>query len=974
MKLTKVETHGFKSFADKTMLKFDGGIVGIVGPNGSGKSNINDAIKWVLGEMSAKSLRGDSMQDIIFAGSKTVAALNKAEVSLTFDNSDRSVSIDVDELTITRVLTRSGNSTYYINDEVARLKDIKEIAMESGMSKSSLAIISQGTVQDIAQASPEERRLIFEEAAGVSKYKSRKLEAMRKLDKTSESLEKIQAVAQELNRQLKPLERQATKAMKYLELKDSLKNVEISLIVEDVKFYAEALQKLNSELEGVISSKEDIESRLKETNNTLITKQNAKSKIESEIHKLDNQLDTLVEDISKLQGRNSEAAQKRKLIIDGNIQINSAAKEEALKEELEDLSAKIHSFKNHIETLQKEIDETKEKTQTINKTLSSKRNELNGKNNLFMKMSAKLNFLNNQKNNKGNLHRGVKTILNNISAFPGLHGIVADLLTVEKDYRVAVETAIKGIMQNVVVEDTKVAIRAIEFLKSNSAGRATFMPLDKINPNSIPLEYVQVANKQPGFVGIGSNLVKVDPRFEILKRNLLGKVIVVDKIYSAERMSLLFESKYMVVTMDGDIIRPGGILSGGSQQPFSSLLGIDDEIESISKSIPAYEEDVSKLRQEIEEQQVVLDGEQSTIAQNNLELAKVSEKVNFYEDNYNLMKVEYESISNKKFEDNVKEEHETYKFESLQNEKNNIKSTIKTKRETLFSLNQQINEANNIKSGLDSSLLEIMNSSSDKMTERNKAEFIVDSSKKRLSEEYQMTIESAIEVPPLDIDIDEAREIVSSIRVEIQELGNVNLDSIEDYKEVEKRYTKITESEKELFEAKEIILKAIKKMDSIIVSKIDETFNNVNKEMNTIFQVMFGGGFAEIKYTDPKNKLESGIEVVAQPPGKTVKNLKLFSGGEKAIVAITLLFSILKSKPLPLCILDEVEAALDDANVIRYANYLKELKENTQFIVVTHRVGTMSRVDHLFGATMQKRGVTSFFSVKLEAAKELIEN
>lgn len=974
MKLIKVETKGFKSFADKISLEFDGGVVGVVGPNGSGKSNINDAIKWVLGESSAKSLRGDSMEDVIFAGSKTVPAMKTAEVSLTFDNSEKKVSIPHSKFTITRVLERGkGDNKYYINGEPARLKDIKEIAMESGIGKSSLAIISQGTVSDIAGATPEQRRGIFEEAAGISKYKSRKAEALRKLYKTTEALDKIKTVVNELEKQLAPLKRQAEKAKVYLEKKDKLESVEIALIVEDVTFFDEKLKTLNKELEGVVTSKEDLNERINSSSMLIEEKTHSKYKIENEVLELTNKLQDISEKLRDLEIRNSQTSQRRQMIISGQIEASDKGKLDAMKTELEQLRNKIASYNTWEEKSVADISEKQTNIASVKSDITSLQLDIERSRTNLLRIKTRINVLNEYQNKKTNLFQGTKTIVENKQLFSGVYGIASELLDVEQPYRLAIESVLNNALQNIIVDDSKTAVKFVNFLKKNKAGRATFIPLSSISPKWIREEHLMVAKSQNGFIGTAASLVTTKPQFNILNKYLLGNIIVAQNINDANGISNLLEKRYMVISLDGDIIRPGGVISGGEKSRSKNLLGIEEQIEELESTVPLIEGQISENTAKLNNLSISISEDQSLISELNIETAKVREKRSNLQLQFDSLKTQYEAITKKEltFDNKVAE---SLSAETLESQKSSIQALLKAKRESILNYNNDLSNLTITKTELEKSLREIIESSSEKMTAKNQAEFILKSSRERLAQEYQMTIEAAQQqAQKLSMANDKAREIVSALRDEIKELGHVNLDAIDTYEEVYERHEKLYTSQEELLTAQQTILSAIDEMDKIIISKLAETVDAVNVEMESIFKTMFGGGTAQVKYTDPSNLLETGIDVIAQPPGKTVRNLKLFSGGEKALIAISLLFAILKSKPLPLCILDEVEAALDDANVARFADYLQELKPNTQFIVVTHRVGTMSRVDHLFGATMQNRGVTSIFSVDLAKAKTIMD-
>lgn len=974
MKLIKVEAEGFKSFADKVSLSFNGGVVGVVGPNGSGKSNINDAIRWVLGEQSSKALRGDSMEDVIFSGSKTEKPMDKCWVSLTFDNSDQTISIPHKTFTISRVLERGkGSNVYYINDQVARFKDIRDIALESGISKSSLAIISQGTVSDIAQASPEQRRGIIEDAAGTSKYKARKVEALRKLEKTSETLEKINTVVDELEKQLKPLEKQSEKAQIYIAKSQELKDVEVGLLVHDLLHYKEKIEVLKQEIEGFQETKEDLEQKIENDEQKLNNNLEYKQQLDDEVIELSKELDEINEKLHNLEVQFKNEEMKREMIISG--QISSASKERinAIKKELESLASQIKFLENWKDETANNLANKRREIEKIEMQIAELRMRENSSKSKLMKAKSKLDVLNDYKESKSNLFKGTKTVLDNASLFKNkMHGTVADLIKIPEKYIPAMESILQNAVQHIVVDDSAVAVKIIEFLKNNNGGRATFIPLSSINAKEIKPEYLIKIKSLPGFIGIAADLVSVEPKFNLLSNFLLANVIVVEDINVANEISHIVDKKYLVVSLDGDLIRPGGIMTGGTKQ-VSNILGIEYQIEQIQKIIPQLEEIVTLANQDILKLESIKGEKQSFIDQITIEFVKNNEKLINLKEKFSSLKIDFESNSNEKFD-----EQNVQMIDKDLNESRSRKSiliaTIKSKKSKLDKLITDINQIQSSKNEFEKSLRLIIESFSDKATEKTRADFYINDANKRLLEHYQLTFDAAREQYRLTKPIEEARQIVSVLKTEISELGNVNLDAIQMYQDIKNRHDEIYKDKVELEEAKKIINEAISEMDKIIINKINETMDIVNKEFNNVFKEMFGGGEARIFLLDPNDALESGVDIKAQPPGKSIQNLKLFSGGEKSLIAISLLFAIIKAKPLPLCILDEVEAALDEANVVRFAEFLQKLKKDTQFLVITHRHGTMSRVDSLFGATMQKRGVTSFFSVELAKAKEMVEN
>ncbi len=974
MKLIKVEAKGFKSFADKVTLKFNGGVVGIVGPNGSGKSNINDAIKWVLGEQSFKALRGDNMEDIIFAGSRTEKEQNKCEVTLTFDNSEGKLSIPHKIFTISRVLERgkSGNA-YYINDQIARYRDIREIALESGISKSSLAIISQGTVSDIAQATPEQRRGILEDAAGTSKYKAKKVEALRKLEKTQESLEKINTVVLELKKQLQPLEKQAEKARIYLEKSKELKEVEVGLLVHDLSLFNSKLEALRAELIGVQETKEDLESRIKDQEISIEQNLDYKVNLEKEIRELNADLEKINESLYNLEVRFKNEEQKRELIISGQIQVANAEKINAMKSQLEVYASEIKHFKTWGESSIQNVRNKKEEVNTIELNIATLRLKSNTMKTNLLKVKTKIDVLVDHKENKTNLFKGTKTILDNKSLFRGMEGTVSDIINVPEQYASAIESILQNALQHIVVDASETAIKMIEFLKANNGGRATFIPLSSINEKEIRSDYLLQINNKSGFIGVASELVSSEDKYSKLIKFLLGNTIIVEDIQSANKISHLVDKKYLIASLDGDLIRVGGIMTGGTKINSSNLIGIEDQIRQLHEIIPGLTKGIDIANIEITKLENIKEEKQGLINELTIEIVKNNEKHDNVEKQFLDLKLDFETQSKKTFDaDSFKSIDGS--LNELKSSKGIVQATLRSKREKLELIDTSISRTSLSKQELEKSLRLIISNSSEKITEKTKAEFYVQEATKRLSEHYHLTFESAKENFILTLKLDDAREVVSRLKTEIDELGNVNLEAIKLYAEIKERHDDIYANQQELTEAKNIILEAIAEMDKIIISRISSTLELVNQEFNLVFQKMFGGGEARIFLVDPRDVLESGVDIQAQPPGKSVKNLKLFSGGEKALIAISLLFAIIKAKPLPLCILDEVEAALDEANVVRYAEFLQSLKANTQFIVITHRHGTMSRVDDLFGATMQKRGVTTFFSIELSKAKELVEN
>lgn len=976
MKLVKLEAHGFKSFADPIVLRFDGGVAGIVGPNGSGKSNINDAIRWVLGEQSSKELRGDTMEDVIFAGSKTVQPMNKAQVSLTFDNKDRISSIDADFITISRVLERGkGINDYFINGEKARHKDIKALAMETGIGKSSLAIISQGTVSDIAQSSDDDRRLIFEEAAGVSKYKFRKIEATRKLESADQTLKIVDTKINELEKRLSVLKKQAEKAYKYKQISDDLKNIEVGYLVYEIEKNTKIHNQLSEELAGVAETEIAYKNDIKSLSDQINEKTDKIKEITKIISQFSANKKVIEAHISSLEQTIMEAKARRAVVAEGKGQFDEKERMNALISTVNSLGIDLKTFEENYQNSLKEKDELDNEINELRKKINNINIEINNHLEQERNIKFNLNQLKRIRDSKTNLFKGTKTILDNKNNFRGIKGIVADLIKTSQEYLPALETILKGAAQHIVVDHSDTAVKAINFLKSNDGGRATFIPLSTIKSKFVRDDYLLVIRNNPGFVGIASELVTVAEEYRVLNEFLLGNVIVVSDIKTANEISTIMDKKYMVVTLDGDIIRVGGIMVGGTKEASENILGLDDKIRENEEFLPGLLAMIEKLKSNVSKENQELMLKEQRQKNKEVVIKTLSSKIFDIKSQINKHKTDIDFSNNAlDMTDDLTKLNETEKTISQKRSELAILdfdlTTAIEQKDSLDADIQVLNKKNNEQNGMLSQLLSSFTNKTN-ANEKAKASLAVD--KERLTSYYGLTLENAKANYPLTISPEAAAENVKNLRLEISELGNVNLESIQEYEEVDARYQNDVKNRDEVIEAKNICLAAIAEMDKKIVTRLTNIVNDVNREIHKVFSSMFGGGTAKVEFIDPKNILESGISIYAQPPGKTVKNLKLFSGGEKSLIAISLLFAILRARPLPLCILDEVEAALDEANVIRYAEYLQELKQQTQFLVITHRTGTMTRVDALFGATMQKRGVTNFFSVELEEAKKLVD-
>ncbi|SJZ47439.1 AAA family ATPase [Mycoplasmopsis verecunda] len=972
MKLIKIEAHGFKSFAEPVILRFDGGVAGIIGPNGSGKSNINDAIKWVLGEQSSKEMRGDSMQDLIFAGSKTAKPMDFARVTLTFDNKDSDNSIDEDTVVITRELFRGkGINNYYLNGKPCRFKDIKSIAMETGIGKSSLAIISQGTVSDIAESSDDDRRGIFEEAAGVSKFKFKKTESLRLLQSADASIAKLEPTINELEKQLIPLRKQAEKALIYRDKSRELKKVEVAYLAHEIRANEKIYEELSKELSGVEETKDSYSLQIAKYNRQIGEKRIEKNDLTKEIAALRGKQTGIKSRLENLDVVIAKQNARMELIASGEMQVGNEEMAKAYATKIIELEQNIKYHKETSVSLSDKVTQEENKLSELSSKVNSLQFELNNAKTKYTEVNTNLQILNETKNKKTNLFKGTRTIVENSANFRGYKGLVRDLIKVQPDYVTAIEAILANASQHIVVDIPNTAVKAVEFLKKNKGGRATFIPLTSIKEKFIRDDYLLVASNHAGFIGVANELVEYDPQYDVLAKFLLGNVVVVQDIETANQISNILERKYMVVTLDGDIIRVGGVIVGGTAQESDNIIGLDDKIEKLQQLLPSLsgiiqnnENLIEKYNTEISRANAALNEYRWEQRQEVLTISQLESQLDEFKSKADIANIN---------KDDVTPSVLTGERNELLKEYTIVKNDLTIKTQFLETLEAELVHLTDVLNQTQTTLNELNNTFTNKIALYKNSEINLRNYRERLATQYSYTIEYAEENYKLEIPVEKARELVAELREQIADLGAVNQEAIEQLESVEERYDRYVSDRDELVSTRNILMEAISELDKIIVTRLTNVVNDVNREFNSVFKSMFGGGSAEVRFVEPNNVLESGITIFAQPPGKSIKNLRLFSGGEKALIAISLLFAILRARPLPLCILDEVEAALDEANVIRYAEYLQELKKQTQFIVITHRTGTMSKVDSLFAATMQTRGVTSFFSVHLKDAAKYID-
>ena len=1182
MFLKRLELQGFKSFADKTVLEFMPGITAVIGPNGSGKSNISDSIRWVLGEQSMKSLRGNKSEDIIFAGTQNRKSLGFAEASIVIDNSDGKLPIEFAEVVVTRRIFRNGDSGYFINKTPCRLKDVLELFMDTGIGKDGYSIIGQGKIDEILSNKSEDRRNIFEEAAGIVKYRARKTESEKKLEQTKLNLLRINDILSEIEANIEPLKKQSDKAKKFLELRDELKSIEIGLFLYNIDNYKEQLKKLAEDIDIILSEQKEEESRLsviqnlkenlkleleevitkiEETQNLGFESEKKIEQINSEINvaetKITNNIqnrETYLKEIEELNKRNTEIKEEKdnRISKKDNLLANREkfAKELEEKEKtLNEISSKFSDEEKKIEEKKKQVEqntevkyENREKINTIeinNDNLSkrgktvqneitdtiskldekrmiksellktfnekeAKRNEcekrlneiktkkdeantkiLNYENKIndlsteLRVKDSKQKFLSEMEKEKEGYSRAVKALLleceKDSKLNKGVKGVLANIITVPTEYQIAIETVLGQTLQNIVTETEEDAKKLIEYLRKNNLGRASFLPIASVKGKKVDR---LIKNNLQGVIGIANDLVKADKEYEGIILNLLGRTVVVENMDTAIILARQNSYGFRIVTLKGDIINPSGAISGGSiAQKTSSIIGrtsqikelekeiekLKQEIEKVSKEKEEYEESIEDLLEEItsieqssqeiqieyatekqrieslEEsilnletrleslkteskqiEQTILENEKqkSTIKEKTMELEKEIEAIsgeiqafaekdkenqkyiddlNFeitnlkislssFDENNNSMQEILERIetelqantskieSKQEQSKQVLEENEKLKktIENLKQSIEQIKQEVSLSSETVEKLKQEKIEKNNSITKTETEIEEkyriieeIKNQANKLEVKKSKIDVELEQIINKMWEDYEITPNTAGEYKKPN-DIAETTKNVKNLREKIKELGSINIDSIEEYKQTKERYDYMCEQRLDLENSSNKLKKVIQDMTKIMKEQFEAQFKTINKNFGEVFKELFGGGKAELRLTDEEDILNCGIEIEVQPPGKKLQNMSLLSGGERAFTAIALLFAILKINPAPFCVLDEIEAALDDVNVYRFADYLKKFTQDTQFLVITHRKGTMEASDTVYGITMEESGISKLLSMKLE--------
>lgn len=967
MFLKRIELQGFKSFADKTVIQFDQDITGIVGPNGCGKSNVNDAIRWVLGEQSVKSLRsGTNMSDIIFSGSEYRKPVNMARVTLVFDNSTRVFDSDFDEIEITRQILRANNeASYFINKTPCRLKDINDLVMDTGLGKDSLSIITQGNISSFADAKPEDRRSLFEEAAGVAKYKKRKKISLSKLEQTKENLDRLQDILDELERQIGPLEKQAKKAEKYISLRDKLSKIEISVLVEDIDQYNEKINQINKELF-------DIQAMHTSENVELLKQETRLESIRKEMYALDKQINELqgkytkaMEENYQLERRKIEQDEKRKYMLKV---ADKKARQKEIQAMLEEARFEYQDRHQRLMQTQQDLNNRRNIVNDLKTKISKARYESDQANNILTQLQNRRQVLENMMKQPFAHQQGVRSVMQAKNSLSGVYGVVSELLIAHADKALAVNAALGGSIYQIITKNEADARNAISFLKRNRSGRATFLPLSVCHPRKMNEQVITIASTSPGFLGFASECVDCKEIFDPVKERLLGNVIVVDTLQNANETAKRLRYAYKIVTLDGDIVHTGGSMTGGVTKNQSTPVTMRQELDTINSKIEGQKIKADSCLNETDILTQKLQKENDAIVTLQIELAKL-------ENIYATKKAKYDSILAEYQELGVDiEENAELAQDDLVVQISKMHAVLDSLSLEIQSLRQSRFDKGNDAEQLENQIRLVRREMNSKQSQIHNYEMEIvkvktqlENALNRLSTDYEMTYEYAL-TKKEDVEIESAKEEVIQLRQAISRLGNVNLDAPNEYKEVKERFDFMTSQKEDLEKASQQILAAIDEMDQTMISQFTDMFNKINAELDGVFKAMFGGGRASLSMVDPDDVLNTGIDIDVQPPGKMVKNIQTFSGGEKALIAISVLFAILKARTMPLCIFDEVEAALDQANVERFARYLSHYRGQSQFIAVTHRPGTMEQCDTLYGVTMQKDGVSKVLKVQLKDA------
>lgn len=976
MYLKRISSKGFKSFADNIVFDFDDGINGIVGPNGSGKSNVVDAIKWVLGEQSVKTLRGaGGMTDVIFSGSKSRGSMNVASVTIVFDNKDNYIPLPYDEVEIKRRLYKDGTNEYYLNGEKVRLKDIINLLLDSGIAKESFNIISQGQIEAIITSKPENRRVIFEEASGVLKYKRRKEEAIRKLDKTRDNKNRVNDIISEIEDRIEPLREEREKALEYKDAKSTFERLDIALITEDItnlnytyKESKEKLEKLNEEVVSMMASTSSNEAEIEKYKIQIAS-------TDEKIRDMQRKVIDLTEKSENLNSRRIVLSERRKYEVDDakihdNI-ISLKEKELSLSNEIDFLNSEINYLKEDLSEINSKLEKERNLYHKYKEDKVKVQNELSNIVRQTNSVDIKIETLRENIDGGGPLPFAVKSVLSN-PKLSGIHDALGNLIEIDEEYALAILTSLGFMVNTIVTDNENCAKEAINYLKN--IGRATFFPLNVIKPKFLDKDVLDILSKSMGFVDVASNLVKYDVKYKNIILNQLGNIIVADNLDNALIISKVINNKYRVVTLDGQIIHVGGSMTGGKHKQNRNIISDKYELENNIKLKDSLLRKTAECENKINEIDYTLSVVEDRIylldkdrmlkndeADNKFRQAKEKalEKVKVVQDIKSTegmingsVSAEEEEILQRYYDSLNKKEEANKKLNNLIREKENLSASLEEYELTLKKENSEYTSKTNELRELEVSV--------------NRLDVKLDNLLNTLNENYSMTYDKAKENYKLDIDYNTAKNEVSRLKRKIKEIGIVNLAAPEEFEKVNSRFEFLTGQIKDLNDAENTLLEIIDEMDKVMIREFKTSFDNINEHFKETFKELFSGGRAELRLTEPNNLLETGVDIIASPPGKKLKNITLLSGGEKTLTAISLLFAIIKSKTSPFCVLDEVEAALDEANVDVFGRYLQKLKKKSQFIVITHKKKTMEYANVLYGITMQESGVSKLVSVKLE--------
>ena len=982
MYLKEIRIVGFKSFAEKITINLDNKISAIVGPNGSGKSNIVDAVRWVLGEQSVKQLRGEGlMSDVIFSGSKSRKASSSASVTLVFDNTDKFLPIDYTEVSIKRCVYKTGENEYYLNNEKCRLKDIQNILVDTGTSKESFNIISQGDIGAILSNKPEERRVVFEATANVIKYRKRKDEALRKLDRTHDNMSRVNDIIYEIEGNLKPLKKQSDDAKKYLENKKKLEDVEVSLIVSEVNEINSTYQMDKKMVSKLSEELIEIESNNNLDNSKIEELKLNETKKREEFYRLQQELINVSSDCENLKGKKDLIIERQKYdSTDVKVHDNLVnLKENKLRKENE-----IFGIRNDKDVLDKKLKENIIKFENVDKEFNDVKKVRDEKEAFLTKnvrveneLKYKINMISNSLENNSSVPYAVKNVLDN-PKLAGIHNVIGNLIETDNIYATAIGVALGSASNYIVTDDEFSAKEAINYLKINKYGRATFFPLNVIKSREIDNATYRLLKEDSSFIDVASMLVRYSSVYDNIIKNQLATTIVVKDLDSANYIARKINYKYRIVTLDGELLHIGGSLTGGTTKNNTNIISLKHDLEDSKKELL----NITNIVQNTEEEINNIDDKYKTLFENRNsileERAKIQSNIAFVVQRENSATSELEKIKeeinniNGVMNNTLSEEENRVVEEYYEKEKvrQGIENSVNNLKEELNGISEDINTKETEFKLNNSTYYKKTKELKDLEIKVNRADVKLDNLLNTLTEDYSMTFDKAKENYFLDMDVKEARNLVDKCKLEIKKLGEVNVGAIEEYERVSKRYEFLSGQKEDLLKAENTILEIIKELDEIMKEKFINSFNEISVKFKEVFRKLFGGGDAELKLTNPDDILTTGIDIKALPPGKKLQHISLLSGGEKTLTAISLLFAILEVRPVPFCILDEVEAALDEVNVDNFGKFLNEFKDKTQFIVITHKKKTMEYADMLYGITMQESGVSKLVSVKLEDIKE----